>query len=353
MQNYYLFSHHPASTSWKTLYNEARAYRPPLVFLDAAAKHVPGYVPPSSRVSFTAQITLPKKSIEGYLVLSASGMDVQDNAGVPNAYQYWTKISSNGAVSINDVVPGIYRVTLYADGVFGTWTQDNVRVGAGTFSSQVKAQWKEESHGIELWRIGTPDHSAGEFRHGYEIDKTHRMGLQEYRIFHGAYDFNRDFPKGVQYRIGKSRPDRDWNYVQWGNSKSGTWRVLWTMEPGTIKNNTKATLTVQAAGVRTAVGNVHTPPENARYANLDIKAALNGKSIGTWTVPYKHSSSCAVRSGITCYNTRHMYVFNADLLQVGENVLTLSLPTGAGGNSGGADLPSGVYVQYDALRLEV
>jgi rhamnogalacturonan endolyase len=351
--NYYMFNHHPASTPWKTLYDEARSYRPPTVFLNAAATHIPGYVPLSQRTSFSALVTLPKTGSRGHLILSASGVDVQDNSASPNAYQYWAEVPSNGTVVIKDIVPGTYRVTLYADGVFGTWTKDNVNIRVSSATSPFNAVWEEEKHGTELWRIGTPDHSAGEFRHGYEIDKKHRLGLQEYRIFYGAYNFDNDFPNGVQYRIGQSKPERDWNYVQWASPRSNTWRVLWTMQPGTIKKGNKATLTVQAAGVRTAVGNVHSTPESARFANLDIKAAVNSKSIGTWTVPYNHSSSCAVRSGIICYNTRHLYTFNADLLKEGENILTLSLPAGAGGNSGGANLPSGVYVQYDALRLEI
>jgi rhamnogalacturonan endolyase len=61
-----------------------------------------------------------------------------------------------------------------------------------------------------------------------------------------------------------------------------------------------------------------------------------------------------VRSGIACYSTRHKFIFDAGMIKNGdENVLTLSLPDGASGYSGRAKLPAGVYLQYDALRLEV
>jgi hypothetical protein len=53
-----------------------------------------------------------------------------------------------------------------------------------------------------------------------------------------------------------------------------------------------------------------------------------------------------------CYNVAHKFEFDAKLLRVGENMLLLSLPYGAE-NYESALLPESVYVQYDALRLEV
>jgi hypothetical protein len=50
----------------------------------------------------------------------------------------------------------------------------------------------------------------------------------------------------------------------------------------------RAVLTVQAAGVRTTVGNehVHQPGSPLEpYSNLNVTAALNGQSIGVWTIP--------------------------------------------------------------------
>lgn len=67
---------------------------------------------------------------------------------------------------------------------------------------------------------------------------------------------------------------------------------------------------------------------------------------------YYHSSSCAVRSSVSCYNIAHKFVFDAKLLKAGENSLVLSLPFNAT-NYESALLPRSVYVQYDALRLEL
>lgn len=64
------------------------------------------------------------------------------------------------------------------------------------------------------------------------------------------------------------------------------------------------------------------------------------------------SSSCAVRSAVICYNVANKFVFDAAVLQEGENEIVLSLPFNAT-NYESAVLPNSVYVQYDALRLEI
>ena len=66
---------------------------------------------------------------------------------------------------IADVVPALYRATLYADGVFGDWARDGVRSDAhASEGAAYAAEWpREESAGREAWRLGVPDRSSGEF----------------------------------------------------------------------------------------------------------------------------------------------------------------------------------------------
>ena len=72
--------------------------------------------------------------------------------------QYWGNITSDGVVSIPRVKAGTYRLTMYADGVFGQFEQDGVVVSAGDGQgSPLALTWNGEAHGKELWRIGTPD----------------------------------------------------------------------------------------------------------------------------------------------------------------------------------------------------
>ena len=59
---------------------------------------------------------------------------------------------------------------------------------------------------------------------------------------------------------------------------------------------------------------------------------------------YYHSSSCASRSGIACYQVAHKFNFTTDWLVSNQtNEMILSLPFNA----------SGISVLYDAIRLEV
>lgn len=67
---------------------------------------------------------------------------------------------------------------------------------------------------------------------------------------------------------------------------------------------------------------------------------------------YNQSSSCAVRSAVSCYNLAHKFIFDAKQLKVGKNEFVLSLPFN-GTNYESALLPRSVYVQYDAMRLEL
>ena len=81
-----------------------------------------------------------------------------------------------------------------------------------------------------------------------------------------------------------------------------------------------------------------------------------GNPILTYPLPslrYNQSSSCAPRSAVICYNIGHKFVFDtSSVLKEGGNEIVLSLPFNAT-NYASAVLPNSVYVQYDALRLEI
>lgn len=66
------------------------------------------------------------------------------------------------------------------------------------------------SLGAELWRIGAPDRTAGEHKHGYEPAANTSFHIEQYRVFWGAYNFTRDFPEGVKFQVGKSDVRKDW-----------------------------------------------------------------------------------------------------------------------------------------------
>jgi rhamnogalacturonan endolyase len=343
-------------------------------FYNAVAEYVPGYIAPVKRGTFRGKFELPANAKNSLAILSVTGIDVQDNAAVHDSHQYWSKIGADGTVEIPMVVPGTYRLTIYADGIFGEYSQDNIEVRGGNNTTPiVTATWKEVTSGKEIWRIGSPDHSSGEFRHGFTRDTGHTQQPEEYRIVWLNYDFKKDFPGGVRFKIGQSKEAHDWNYVHWsefggvGGENVSDWRILWDQK-STLAG--KATFTVQLAGVKTASGNVHVIEDGKVYPNLPFGVAVNGKKLESWQIPYVpqpslptllqlliyqryfHSSSCAIRSGIACYNIAHRFVFEAALLKQGQNEIVLSLPSG-GKVKETAQLAGQFYVQYDALKLEI
>lgn len=155
---YYHFNHR-SSGSWQELRDEAVEFANPqwnAAFYDDIADLVPNYVPTSGRGSWKATVQVPEGGENPRAVLTASGYDFQDNSENSTAYQYWGAIDTEGAVKIDRVKAGTYRLTVYADQVFGDYVQDGLVVDAGETTDSGSVTWVAESAGRELWRLGTP-----------------------------------------------------------------------------------------------------------------------------------------------------------------------------------------------------
>ncbi|ORY62975.1 family 4 polysaccharide lyase [Pseudomassariella vexata] len=367
---FYYFNHLPAETGILASKADATQYASPefdIDFYDSIAKHVPNYVPSSERGVFQLQASLPSTAKNPVAVLAQNGVDFQDNVFDTKAYQYWVELNNDGTATIPRVKNGTYRLTIYADGIFGQYIQDDVVVEAGE-TATTTANWSEESAGAEIFRIGTPDKSSGEYKHGYQKDPTHPLHPEEYRIYWAAYDFVDDFPEGVHFTVGDSDVVEDFNYVHWsvfggyanyvrpepyyGDGNVNNWTISFNVEALQLANRTQATFTVQLAAAKTAAGNTDVYNASEPYANLPYTVNVNGQDLEPWVIPYYHSSSCAVRSEVVCYNIANKFTFDAKLLRSGDNDIVLSLPYKATDYES-AVLPQSVYVQYDALRLEV
>jgi rhamnogalacturonan endolyase len=284
------------------LRKEAVAFATPTwnqAFYDSIAKHVPGYVPSSGRTTFKAKVSLPKGATKPLAILSQNGVDYQDNVEDTKAYQYWADIDTKtGLVSIPAVKAGTYRLTIYAEGIFGDYVQDNVKVSLGKVTT-LNVKWDEKSCGTELWRIGVPDKSSGEYRHGYEKDLSHPLQPEQYRSYWPVHDFPTDYPDGVVYTVGKSDYSKDFNYVHWsvfggyGNSirtepyyeNVNNWTVLFDLKSKDFKSSKQATFTVQLAGVKTAMGNTDVYNASQPYSNLPYTVVVNGHELAPWVIP--------------------------------------------------------------------
>ncbi|OJD31024.1 rhamnogalacturonate lyase b [Diplodia corticola] len=384
---YYHFNSGPPGSTLQDLRADALQYADPswnVPFYDSIAPHVPNYVPTSGRGTWHGIVTLPAATNNAttpswsrpLAILTATGLDFQDNALNTTAYQYWADLSiaPNGTAvaTIPRVKAGTYRLTILADGLFGQHIQDGIVIDPNGATTTTLSTVVEDSAGTELWRIGTPDRSAGEFRHGVAVDTTKPLQPEQYRVYWAKYDFPTDFPDGVRFRVGESDEVADWNYVHWssfgGKANAvrtetlfspaiSNWTVVFDVgdddgAAGLLAASVRATLTVQLAGAKTAAGNTDVFNATEPYSNLPFVVTVNGQELEPWVIPYQHSSSCAVRSAISCYNVANKFVFEASLLKEKDNEIVFRLPSDAMDYES-AVLPQQVYVQYDALRLEL
>ncbi|KAI9932325.1 hypothetical protein ASPWEDRAFT_68167 [Aspergillus wentii DTO 134E9] len=356
-----------SSATLQELRSDAEAYADPnwnAEFYDSIAEHVVGYIPSSKRGSVDGHIDLPDGAVNPIAILTVDGQYWQDNSIDASSHQYWTDIATDGTFHINRIKQGKYRLTVYAEGIFGDFTKDGITIDAGR-TTQINENWTPESAGTEVWRLGVPDKSSGEFRHGNTRDTTHPLYPPEYLIYWGAYDWQSDFPDGVNYTIGNSDPAVDFNTVHWSvygrtpdnpaveYDTTHDWKINFSLDEQQLSKKDTATLTIQLAGAKTASGNTDVYNPDEEYNNLALESYINQQSEPlTMLIGFNQSSSCIVRSAVSCYQVRSRMQFPADWLRVGDNVLTLHLPYNAT-DTETAILPATVYVQYDALRLEL
>ncbi|KAK2756699.1 hypothetical protein FQN54_005145 [Arachnomyces sp. PD_36] len=365
---FYYFNGGDGEATLEELRADAESYADPswnADFYDSIAEHVHGYTPSSGRGVVEGHVVLPDDAENPIAVLTVDGEYFQDNSVDWTSAQYWAELDESGSFSIDRVKEGAYRLTVYADGVFGDFFKDGIDVEAGETAS-VNATWVAESAGVEVWRLGTPDKSSGEFRHGNTKDETHPLGPREHLIYWGAYDWQADFPDGINYTIGESDPAIDFNTVQWSvfgptpdNDEVETetthdWVINFTLSPEQLQNATTATFTIQLAGAKTATGNTDEWRPEAEWNNVPLQTYINGDSTDPleMVIGFQQSSSCIVRSEVSCYQVGSKLTFPADRLNEGLNSFTLHLPADAT-DPEDAVLPETVYIQYDALRLEL
>ncbi|TFY50556.1 hypothetical protein EVG20_g11450, partial [Dentipellis fragilis] len=285
----------------------------------------------------------------------------QDSAFDVKAHQYWVEDVEDGFVEIGRVKAGTYRLTVYADGIFGDFTKDNVVVKARETTVLDNLKWTAESAGRELWRVGVPDKTSGEFRNGFERDLTRTNQPHKYRIYWGAWDFPTQFPNGVNFTVGKSDWARDWNYVHWAQfgpsyTRNDTvtdvnrWQINFELDEAPVQHAV-ATFTVQLAGATTTSGN--TDSQQGAWPNFNISTYVNDEPTALeFPIYYYQSGSCAVRSGalrclsISCYLLSEKFTFPGTWLTRGANKFVLELPFGAAGISS----PSTTTTTMSALR---
>jgi len=277
----------------------------------------------------------------GWVVLArpteSRGLDWQQQGG--DAYIARAPIQSDGSFALAAVRFGSYTLYAFADGMVGEFRRDNVVVDTLDEIQLGTLPWKSRSFGNLLWRIGTPDRSAAEFRHG---DDFRHWGLW--------FNYEKEFPNDVDFVIGQSKERTDWNYAQmavwqevggWkpkldakvgeGNWKLPVWKIRFNCDEPVSGN---AVLTLTLAGVN---------------RGGSIAVSLNGNPVGA--VQDLPGGGPIHRNGIYGLFLERFVLFDAGLLKEGDNVIALEIIPARRKKS--RTNYSYFGVMYDFVQLEV
>ncbi|MCS7089669.1 MAG: polysaccharide lyase family protein [Verrucomicrobiota bacterium] len=258
-------------------------------------------------------------------------------------YQFWTRANSDGSFEIRHVRPGRWVLRAFADGLWGELQHGPFDLRSGEVKDLGCVKWPSDRLGDIVWQIGVPNRSAREFRHG---DHYWQWGLY--------LRYPEEFPRDVDFEVGRSDWRRDWNYVQpprivagaglqspeeeetdensdsmagpsSGRPKveSTTWTIRFQM-PRLVRGRAVLRLAFCGAG-----------------PGCRVEVSVNDRPIGdTGLLPYTGTMH---RDGIEGYWTERRIWFDAAWLRLGENCIRLHVPA--------TIWTQGVL--YDCLRLEV
>ena len=287
---------------------------------------------PEERGSLAGKLTIrdtmkPDVSAVGARVgLAASEAEAGNWQFQGKAYQYWTVADAEGRFEIQGVRPGHYTLYAYNDGVVGEYSKNDIEIAAGTSGDAGEIEWRVKHPGASIaWEIGKPDRGAAEFRHGNDYFEPYLWER-----------FPSEWSNPLVYRIGSSRAETDWNYVQCaletrdaaGKVSRGNWDWQVKFDLAELPDDGEATLTIAFA--------------SAHYLRLWL--LINGDTRPfTRIEPSVSGGNALLRQGI---HAKYSYLdirIPVKRLRVGENTFTFRF--------GAYD--AGSHVMYDYLRLEL
>jgi len=242
-------------------------------------------------------------------------------------YHYVTKINEDGSFSIPNVRCGNYDLFIWHEGIYGEFKKsglsvrddENLDVGTCVLTSR--------DNGHLLWQLGVPNRTVTEFKNGGNFHQWDTY-----------LRYRPDFPQGMNIKIGKSDPKKDWNYLQpaiiQGEKEPTSAGISFDFDPSIPGD---PLLTVVAGG---------------RSVSMEI--LINDKKIGDLKIArigLQH-----IRTSPNGELTVHKYSFDRSLLQAGDNQLTLRF-AGAGEATEETkqwNYPKWTsYIAYDFIRMEM
>lgn len=257
---------------------------------------------PLQRSTVTGTLLLNNTpAANAHVILAAPGYDWQAQT---SGYIYAVRTDKAGKFEIPAVRAGSYTLYAWGDNQTDAYIHNNIITDGKTTTGTGTLQWNPATHGHTLWQLGTADRTTRGFRYSNHP--------REYGIFELV-------PDSLTYTIGKSIDSTDWYYAQ---TKPGSWHIRFT---NTGNYQKQAMLTVAIAGAA---------------KNPTFQIYVNNELVKT----YKPGNDASVyRSAVAGGFYQLLEIpFNPQLLQKGENTITLKLP----------DVKDGGGIMYDAIKLE-
>lgn len=278
---------------------------------------------PVARGTVLGQLHITGESCSNALLVLAAPGDYWQLQS--EGYQFWTRADADGSFIIPKVRPGSYTLYARVPGVIGEFSLGNVTVTANQTNSLGLLDWNPPRREQRLWRVGTPDLSAGEFRWG---DQMRQFGLWwRYLEQQGTND--------LIYRVGSSAAT-NWYYAQSvvalddGTYHSPKWIVEFVL---TNLPPSPAVLTIDLAG---GIGGT-------------LAVSANTTSIGSLSIT---NDAAIYRSGIQSGLFRHFEIsFSPSALKVGTNTISFLLSKSSSW-SGTKPATPNRGVMYDCVQLE-
>lgn len=300
----------------------------------------PDSVYTKTRSNVIGQITVPGISTAGAMVILGKDTSFGGDTGINWMFQggtnylFWNKADSLGRFTISKVRPGSYKLFSYIPGIFDELKIKNVVVGADSITDLGTINWDAPMRQQTIWRIGTPDHSAGEFKWG---QRMRQFGLW-WRYFEetGKND--------LTYTIGQSNPATDWYYAQpvVAVAGGGYFAPKWN-----VKFNLTA-IPPSPAVVRFALSG---SMGSAYYIDVNGTTITPGGTRGVYTIDDAAYYRDNIKVGQYSYAE---YTFNPSLLKIGTNTITFRQRKTASNTwdttKGKPVLPGG-GMQYDCVEL--
>ncbi len=244
-------------------------------------------------------------------------------------YQFWVKTDSAGNFTIPNVIPGVYDMYAFGPGAAGQMTKKAfLTVTAGNVTDLGTVEWIPYRIAPTVWKIGIPDRTAKEFKHG---DDYWVGGTYTDPNWAKFMNYTTEFPTDVNYTIGQSNWSTDWNYVQPYNTvgtaqtTAPEWKVYFKLA------------TAPTAG---SISSIYVAAASSFSAALIV--TVNGVNISNPNTGeyFPNASDATIRMGIHGAFGDLRFTFSSSLLHAGDNVISFT------------ERKSGGDIQYDYLRLE-